>query len=341
MKKLNLTQKTGILPALAGVVAVLVFFAYSVWIYSRPVPFEIQGEAEATQVKVSSKLTGRIDSILVKKGDEVKRGQLLYIIKSPEVEARLAQARAAREAAMAGNRMANNGTRAEDIEAARNTWLKAEAAAKLAEKTFKRVENLYHTGVVPAQKRDEAEANFLVARESENAARAIYDKALNGARPEDRDAARAMVGKADAAVNEVESFLTETRIYAPVDGEISNIIAERGEIAPAGYPVMTLACTDDIWIVFHLREDLLADIRKGDIIQAKIPALRNREISLKIFYINPLGQFATWNATKTSGDFDRKTFEVHASPVVPAEGLRPGMSALVDWEKVEKLSEAK
>ncbi|MEJ5303682.1 MAG: HlyD family secretion protein [Bacteroidales bacterium] len=334
--KANEIRKSGIVPAAIGLTIVALFFIYSVWILSTPKPFEVQGEADATQVKVASKLTGRIDSIAVRKGDKVEKGQLLFIIHSPEVEAKLEQARAALEAAEAQNKKAITGAQREDIEAARNSWLKAEAAADLAEKTFRRIEKLYQDGVVPAQKRDEAETQYKVARETAQAAKALYDKAVNGTRPEDKETAKAMVHKANAAINEVEAYLTETRIYAPIAGEVSNIIAEKGEIVTAGYPVVTLADLNDAWINFNLREDLLADIRQGSTIKANIPALGNREIALTITYINPLGSFATWNATKTSGDFDLKTFEVHARPTEKIEGLRPGMSALVDWNQVRK-----
>lgn len=326
-------KKQGFLPALAGILAILVFFLYSLWIYSRPKPFEIQGEAEATQIRVASKITGRLDSIAVKKGDEVKKGQLLYILRSPEAEARRDQAVAAREAALAQNRMAVNGARSEDIEAARNSYLKAEAAAVLAEKTYQRILNLYREGVVTAQKKDEAEAGYKMAAETSHAARAMLDKALQGSRPEDKEAARALVSKATAAISEADAYLTETRIYAPQDGEIANILSEKGEIATAGFPVITLANLNELWFTFHLREDLLSSIRKGSTLIARVPALGNREINLRVTFISPLGQFATWNATKTSGDFDRKTFEITAYPTELIEGLRPGMSALIDWSQ--------
>ena len=142
--------------------------------------------------------------------------------------------------------------------------------------------------------------------------------------------------RAEGAIREVESFINETAIYAPADGEVSNIIAESGELVAAGYPVVTLVKLDDSWITFNLREDMLAFIHMGSTFTAKFPALGNKEILLKVTYINVLGSFATWNATKTTGDFDMKTFEVHAMPVNKVEGLRPGMSALVDWKKVEK-----
>jgi HlyD family secretion protein len=329
-------MKKGYLLAAIGISALVIFLIYSTWIITRPKAIEVQGEVEATQVKVASKLVGRIESLPVHKGDVVKKGQLLFTLKSPEVEAKLEQAHAALRGAEAQNSKATAGAQTEDIQAAFNTYLKAQAANELAAKTFERVNSLYKEGVLPAQKRDEAETNQKAAFETANAAKAIWDKAKNGTRIEDKDAAKAMVARAEGVINEVESYLSETSIYSPIDGEVANIIAESGELVPAGYPVVTLVKLEDSWITFNLREDLLASIQKGSVFAAKFPALGGKELSLKVTYINLLGSYATWNATKTTGDFDMKTFEVHAVPVEKVEGLRPGMSALVDWKKVKE-----
>lgn len=331
-----MTQKKGNLPAIIGLSALVLFLVFSIWIISRPKPLEIQGEVDATQVKVASKLVGRLDSLAVHKGDVVKKGQLLFILKSPEIEAKLEQAHAALKGAEAQNWKARTGSQIEDIQAAYNTYLKAQAAYELAEKTFNRVNNLYKEGVLPAQKRDEAETNLKVSLETANAAKAIWEKAKNGTRVEDKATAQSLVARAQGAIDEVQSYMNETRIYSPCDGEVANIIVEVGELVPTGYPVVTLVKLYDSWVTFNLREDLLASIQKGSVFTAKFPALGGKELSLQVTYINALGSFATWNATKTSGDFDMKTFEVHAKPVDKVDGLRPGMSALVDWRKVEK-----
>lgn len=331
-----MTQKKGNLPAIIGLSALVLFLVFSIWIISRPKPLEIQGEVDATQVKVASKLVGRLDSIAVHKGDVVKKGQLLFILKSPEIEARLEQAHAALKGAEAQNSKARTGAQPEDIQAAYNTFLKAQAAYELAEKTFNRVNNLYKEGVLAAQKKDEAETNLKVSLETANAAKAVWDKAKNGTRVEDKAAAQSLVARAQGAIDEVQSYMNETRIYSPIDGEVANIIVETGELVPTGYPVVTLVKLNDSWITFNLREDLLASIQKGSVFTAKFPALGGKELPLQVTYINALGSFATWNATKTTGDFDMKTFEVHAKPVDKVDGLRPGMSALVDWRKVEK-----
>ncbi|MEI7523937.1 MAG: efflux RND transporter periplasmic adaptor subunit [Mariniphaga sp.] len=321
---------------LTAIFAVLIFIGYAIWIVGRPVPIEVQGEVVATQVKVASKLIGRVDSLLVHKGDDVTTGTLLFTIHSPELEAKYLQASAVRKAAGFQKEKADNGAQKEDIQAAFNSWQTALAAAEFAKKTFLRVDNLFKSGVVAEQQKDEAETRMKASSETEKAARSLYDKAKKGARYEDKGSAGAMVLQADGVLTEVNSYLSETRIFAPIRGEIANIIAERGELVPAGYPVITIVDLDDVWITFNLREDLLAAIQKGSTFKARFPALGMKECLLKVNYINALGEFATWNATKTSGDFDMKTFEVHAIPVEKIAGLRPGMSALVNWDGVKK-----
>jgi HlyD family secretion protein len=336
MKRHSFINKKGNFFAAIGILALIVFLIVITWILSSPRPMEVQGEVDAIQIKVASKLIARIDSLSIHKGDAVKKGQLLFTLKSPEIEAKLEQAKAALKGAEAQNLKAQTGAQIEDIQAAYDTYLKAQAASELAEITFQRVNNLYNEGVLPAQKRDEAETNYKAARETASAAKAIWEKAKKGTRIEDKYAAKALVDRAEGAINEVESYLNETSIYAPIDGEIANIIAERGELVAAGYPIVTIVDLNDVWVTFNLREDLLASIKKGSEFNAIFPALGNREIRLKVSYINCLGSFATWNATKTTGDFDMKTFEVHAKPVAKVEGLRPGMSALVNWKKATK-----
>lgn len=317
-------------------VGIIGFVAYSLFVISQPQEREVQGFVEATHIKVGSKLIGRIDSLAIHRGQEVKAGDFLFRINSPEVEAKLLQANAARSAAAAQSTKAQNGARREDIQAAQNVMIKAQAAAEYAQKSFERINNLYNDGVIAEQKKDEVEVKMKAAVENAKAAEAVYNKAKKGARYEDKLAADALVQRAEGAITEVNSYIQEQMIYAPIDGEIANIISERGELVPSGYPVVSIVDLDDIWISFHLREDLLADIKKGSRFMARFPALKMQEVELQVSYITAMGSFANWSATKTSGDFDMKTFEVHAVPTKKVDGLRPGMTALVNWDNVAK-----
>ncbi len=319
-----------------AVIAILAMVTIAGWFLIKPPPLVIQGEVEATQIMVASKISGRIGRLHIREGDPVKKGQLLVTIDSPEVEAKLTQATAAEKAADAQQKKVYKGAREEEIRFARNIWQKTKAATDLAQKTFNRIDRLYGDGVIPAQKWDEAEAKLKAARQTEEAAKATYEMAVKGAREEDKDTATALAEKASGAVSEVKAYLEETRLIAPINSEVSGIIAEPGELISPGYPIVTLVDLDDVWITFNLREDLLSKIKMGSVLPARFPALGNREIALKVNYITALGDYATWRATKTSGDFDLKTFEIRAVPVKTVSGLRPGMSAIVTWEKVSQ-----
>ena len=313
----------------AIVAAILAFIGYTLVVVLQEKPTVLQGEVEATQFKVSSKLAGRVQEIAVKKGQKVQKGDLIFSIESPEVNAKMDDAVAARSAASAQNRKAINGAQEEDIAAAYSLYVKAEAAAQFAEKSFERIQNLFESGVVPAQQRDEVETKMKAARETANAAKAQWQKAEKGAREEDKATAAAMVQRADAAIKQVQAYLDETTIYSGADGEVSEINVEAGELVNTGFPVVTLINLDDIWITLFVREDLLNDFKMGSKFKAKIPGLDNREFDFQVTYVSAAGEFARWNATKTSGEFDLKSFEIEARPVSKIEGLRPGMSVII------------
>lgn len=320
------------------IISIIFMLTIAGWFMLRPVPLIAQGEIEATQVKVASKIAGRVKSIHVKEGEFVEQGKLLISLDSPEIEAKLRQAEAAQKMADAQRAKAYSGTRKEQIESAKNLWLKAQAGTELAKKTLDRVQSLYAEGVLSEQKLDEAKAQYKTAVTTEDAAKASYNMAVAGAQLEDKEAARALFDQASSAVSEVQVYLGETSLHAPIGSEVAEIIPSLGELVSPGYPVITLIDLNDIWITFNLREDMLADIKMGSVMNVIIPALGNQEVKIKINYISVQGDFATWRATRTSGDFDMKTFEVRGVPVNQVEGLRPGMSVLANWNEVKKLN---
>jgi len=317
------------IPAVLAVVAAVAVCAVALVVAGRPGPETLQGQFEATEVNVASKIAARVAALAVRDGQKVERGAELATLDSPEIRARLVQANAARGAATAQRDKAYHGAREEEIRASRNMWLRAQHATELAEKTSRRVSRLNADGVLPTQRRDEAEAGWKTAQDAEEAAKASYDMALKGARVEDKDAAAAMVDKASGAISEVEAFLAETRVTAPIPGEIARHNVEPGEVVAAGVPIVTILDLSDIWATFNVREDRLAAFPMGARITATVPGLGGREVQLDVTYIAAQGDFATWRATSAQGGFDLKTFEVRARPVGAVEGLRPGMSAVV------------
>ena len=295
---------------LTGVIAIVALVGFFML---RKGPEIIQGQAEVTEYRVSSKVPGRILEFRVKEGQSVQAGDTLAILEAPDVQAKLEQARAAEAAAQAQNEKALKGARQEQIQAAYEIWQKARAGLAIAEKSYKRVKNLHDQGVMSAQKLDEVTAQRDAAQATEKAAQAQYTMAKNGAEREDKAAAAALVERAKGAVAE----------------EVSEIFPKTGELVGTGAPIMNIAVMDDMWVTFNVREDLLQGLGMGTEFEAFIPAL-DRNIRLKVYYLKDLGTYAAWKATKTTGQFDLKTFEVKASPLEKAEGLRPGMSVILN-----------
>ncbi|KGK08554.1 HlyD family secretion protein [Vibrio navarrensis] len=295
----------------------------------QPKPVRLQGMIEAQQYSISSKVPGRIDQVLVRKGDTVSKGQLVFTLHSPEIEAKLEQAKAGEKAAGALAQEAEKGARAQQIQVAKDQWLKAKAAADLMEKTYQRVNNLYKDGVVAEQKRDEAMTQWQAAKYTESAAFQMYELAKEGARDETKLAAAEKARMAAGAVAEVEAYASDTRIESWFDGEVSQVLLQSGELAPQGFPVVTVIDTHDAWAVLNVREDLLKHFQKGETFSAYLPAL-DKNVQFRVTHIAVMGDFATWRATDASQGFDLRTFEVEARPVEPISALRMGMSLVVE-----------
>lgn len=327
-------KRSNIYGVVAAAAVILLSVALISWYLTKRSPMLIQGTVECTTYKASSKVPGRIDAMKVAEGDRVEKGQLLYVLSTPELDAKLAQAEAVKSAAAALDAAAVAGARIQQIEAALNMWEKAQAGLELARKTYERVKNLYDQGVVPTQKLDEATANYEAMKATAQAAKAQYDMAADGARKEDKAAAAARVRQAEGAVSEVESYIGDAMVYSPVTGEVSTIVAQQGELVGSGYPVVAILDMSDLWVTFNVKETLLPKIKVGTRMMAYVPAL-DRDVELEVSYIAVQADFATWAATRTQGGFDIRTFAVKARPTGDAGQLRPGMSVLVDWDKID------
>lgn len=317
-----------VLPALLVIIGIIAVVIVGSLFAFKPDTETIQGQADVTEYRVSSKVPGRILRYYVREGDHVKAGDTLALLEAPDVTAKYDQARAAEAAAQAQREKADKGARQEQKQAAFEMWQKAKAGLAIAEKSYQRVKNLYDQGVMTAQKLDEAIAQRDAARATERAARAQYDMARNGAEREDKQAAAALVARAQGAVSEVKSYVDETVLTALADGEVTEIFPQVGELVGTGAPIMNVAMMNDMWVSFNVREDRLALFSVGKVIDATVPALDGRAVRLKVYAMKDLGSYAAWKATKTTGQFDMKTFEVKAAPVAPVAGLRPGMSVL-------------
>ena len=312
-----------------GLMAVVVVSLIGILTMSRS-RVVLQGQIEATEIRISGKLPGRVDTFLVAEGQTVRRGDTLVGISSPEAYAKLQQASAMENVAKYQNEKIDEGTRLQIIRTAEELWNKSKTDLQLAQTTYKRIRALYKDSVVSTQRYDEAEALYKVAIAAERATYQQYLLAKDGAQKQDKESARSLVDAAQGTVNEVQSVLQDAWLTAPANGEIATIYAQCGELVGTGTPLMNLVILEDCHVVLNVREDYLPHFRMGEIFQGKVPALGNELRPFKVNYISPLGSFATWKSTDTDNGYDMRTFEIHALPMEKADGLRPGMSVLVE-----------
>lgn len=321
-------ESRAISTALIFVVAAVAVLAIIGFCFLREPAEIIEGQADATSVRISGMLPGRVREIYVKEGDMVRQGDTLVHIHSSLAEAKLMQAEAMETAASAQNRKVDAGTRVQIVTAARQLLAQATAARTIAEKTYRRMENLYAEEVVSEQRRDEAKAAYDAAVAAEKAAAAQLSLAESGAQSEDKESAASMVTVARGGVDEVNAVLDDQYLTAPCDGQIDQIYPEEGELISLGAPVMSLLKISDKWVTFNVREETLADMKQGSRIRVMIPALDRMETEAEIYYIRDMGSYATWRSTKATGDWDSRTFQVKARPVDSIPALRPGMTVI-------------
>lgn len=292
----------------------------------------IQGEAETSEYRVSSKVPSRVLELRVEEGQMVRKGDTLAIMEAPEVDAKLAQATAARSMAEAVESKAMNGARRQEVQGAYELYQKAKAGLDIAEKTYQRVERLFGNGVLPEQKRDEAKAQYDAAKATVIAAESQYEMAKEGARIEDKAAAAAQVNRAQGAVDEVKSYVSETVLTAAADGMVTEIFPHVGELVGSGAPVMNVAMVDKVWFTFNVREDKLQRFSNGKICNIFVPGI-NKTVKAKVTRIKNVGNFAAWKATKALDGIDLKVFEVRITPTEKVEGIVSGMSGVIEKDK--------
>ena len=324
-------EKEGsLLLGVVALLAVIIIVALVGILALKPEKIMVQGEAEATEYRVSGKVPGRVEMYLYEEGEQVHKGDTLVIIYSPEVAAKKDQALAARRMAEAVNEKAKNGAQPEQIEGAYELYQKALAGEEIYRKSYERVQRLFEKGVVSEQKRDEVEAQYKAASATVKAAKSQYDMAVAGARTEDKEAARAQVARVDGMLKELAAAEAERYLLSPCDGEVAEIFPKVGELVGQGSPVMSIVDLTDVWFTFSVREDMLEGFQKGSQIDIRVPALgEDKSFPVVITNVKAMGTYATWRTTKQNGGYDVRTFDVKCRPVTPIEGVRPGMTALV------------
>ena len=291
----------------------------------------ILGMFETTTVNVASEIPGRIDLIYVDLGDKVEKGDVLATLEPSIMNAKVGQAEGIRNAAESMLKRAKQGTRKEEVKAAKNQYNMAKSQFEFADKTYKRFLVLYSDSIISKQEMDEMEFKYTAAKNEMEAANSIYQMAKNGATYEDIQIVEGEVEVALAMLQEAEAYYEQLEIIAPVSGEISNKLAEQGEVMAAGYPILTIMMPETIYAIANVREDKLENFKMESVLKGKVPGLGGKEFKFKVYYLAVMADFATWVPTQAKGDFDLKTFEVRLAPVKKIDGLRPGMTVQLSY----------
>ncbi|MCW6507737.1 HlyD family secretion protein [Lichenifustis flavocetrariae] len=313
------------------IVTVVVIIGLSLWYLLQPQPLLVQGEADATRIDIAARVDGRVAGRPVERGDNVAAGAILVTIDNPQLLTKLREAQAAEAVAQADLTRIEVGTRAEVVAARKAALAASEADATLAQQTFDRTKQLTARDFAPVQKLDETTRALDVARRGVEQAKFAYDEAVAGYTPEERGVAKASVAKAEASIATLQAQVDELTVKVPVASQVYQIGSEIGEYVSPGVPLLSLVDLGDVWLRFDLREDLVKGLKVGDRFTVKVPALGDRSIEVAVRTIATRGEYAGWRATRATGDFDLRTFEVRAYPVEKIPELRPGMSAYATW----------
>jgi HlyD family secretion protein len=321
----------GRIPSVIVGLVVAVVAGLSIWYLVRPQPLLVQGEVDATRFDIAARVDGRVADIPVVRGQNVPAGAVLVRIDNPETLAKHEQALAAKVVAEAQFANINAGTRAEVIAARKAAQERAQASVVLAKKTYDRVSQLAEHGNAPQARLDQATDALHESERAADQAKSAYDQAVNGYTREEREIAVANVQKAIADITAIQAIIDQMVVYAPVASQVYKRNVEPGEYVSSGVPLITLIDLDDMWVHFDLREDLVRTLKVGDRFDVRIPALADRRITVEVKLIATKGEYASWRATRATGDFDLRTFSIRAYPVDKVPELRPGMSAYLDW----------
>jgi HlyD family secretion protein len=317
---------------LAAIVAIALVLAAGVLIYSAchsGSAATIVGVVRATEVRVEPEVDGQLVSITVKKGTQVHAGGVLASLSAVELTAQADQARAALALATASRNNVYAGVRQEQIASLKAEIAKASARLEYVQAQLTRSSTLARQSFETQQALDKAENDAASARADVAEAQANYDAVIAGPTREERAIADAQVQAAAAAVAVLARRLEKTILRAPVDGVVSVIVAEVGENVRAGQPILMVEAADKQWLSFNVREDHLSRLTMGK----TVSVMRNGTdgtTKAVITELRPLGIFATWQAERVIGDYDRNTLRLRLDPEGEPAGLEPGMTVWIE-----------
>ncbi|MBO9731209.1 MAG: efflux RND transporter periplasmic adaptor subunit [Chitinophaga sp.] len=287
------------------------------------------GMVDADYVDVAAEFPGRLDSLLVKQGDTIRKGQLLGVLRSTEINAIRNQAEAAIDAAKGQLTLLQKGARPEAIKAADNLYNITQRQYELMQKTYQRMQNLFDDDVISGQEKDLVYFKLQAAKKEMETAKLNMDMLQQGSRPELITTAEAIVRQAQQGYELTKALSDNTYIHAPSDGIITSMVIEEGEIVAIGYPLMTIQKPATYHITYNIRQDDMKDFPPGSRFTMRVPGCDPENFEAEVAKVAPSLTFANWVPVKETGKFELRTFTVDLKPINQAaiKGLRPGMTA--------------
>jgi HlyD family secretion protein len=286
------------------------------------------GIARETEIHVSTEVIARLDTILVKSGQEVHKGDVLAKLDSPELSASVDQSKAAERQAHADRNNVYAGVREEQRAITAHNVEIAKSNVVLAKQQFDRSAALAISNYTSKQKLDEAENTLKKAEGNLAGLEASLAESSAGPTTEERAIADAKVVLASAATADIEAQLSKIRITAPADGIVGLLVANSGEILSPGQTILTLNVPHERWFSFTIREDRLGKIAIGA--PVTLLTAKGDRIPGRVTELLPLGEFAVWRAARAVNDHDLNSFLVRVDPTGPTEEIQPGMTVWIE-----------
>jgi HlyD family secretion protein len=287
---------------------------------------EASGTLEATEVKVSAKVPGQIESKPIQEGSQVQAGDTLVILDRSTLELQFKQVQAGFEVADAQYRLLVNGARSEDMRLAEEVSRQAEASFKNASDDYSRMKELLSSNTVTRKQFDDAESRYTIAKAQLNSAEQGVAKLRHFARPEDLAAARARASQAKATEDLIKKQLTDAVVVAPVPGTVTHVPVEQGELIGMGSVVATISRLDRMNLMIYVAEAELGKAKLGGMADVYIDTYPDKAFPAKIVYISPIAEFTPKNV-QTKEDRTKLVFGVKLEIENKDGVLKSGMPA--------------
>jgi membrane fusion protein YbhG len=344
--------------------ALLAAAAYSIGWFRRDNALQGSGTVEAHDIRVGSKVGGRIDKVLVREGDSVEAGQVLITFDDKELLAALNQSRAAAEKARRGFRpeeiaearaaaaqakadyeMRKNGYRQEDIAAAQADVDRATADEVRARLDAERYDNLAQKDLVSKQQRDTADATYKMALAAKQNAQHKLDEFKRGYRPEEiasaearylqaeatlekyeRGSRREDIDNANAAMTYDEARFRERQVLAPSNASVEVLDVRPGDLIAPNTPVATLLERDQIYIRIYIPETQIGLVQLGQKAEIRVDSFPNQVFNGVVEQVNQQAEFLPRNV-QTREERVHQVFGVKVRIDDSTHRVRAGMAA--------------